>query len=107
MKDLREHHKTQGATRSKEWPKVRREHLKKFPTCAVCGGKKKIQVHHVKPFHLHPQLELDPNNLITVCEADGHDCHLAIAHLGSFKSWNVDIVKDANYLLTKRLNRPM
>lgn len=104
--DLREKHKTQGKERSKEWPKVRRAHLKLFPTCAVCGGKKKLQVHHIKPFHLHPQLETEMSNLITVCEAPGHDCHLQFGHLGSFKSWNKDIRKDAERWLKKRLNRP-
>ena len=36
----------------------------------ISGGlaKKKLNVHHVKPFHLYPQLELDENNLITVEE---------------------------------------
>lgn len=102
----REKLKAQGKERSKAWPKVRKEHLKKFPTCAVCGGKKKLQVHHIKPFHLHQQLELDPNNLITLCEADGHDCHLQFGHLGSFKSWNIRVVKDALTWFKRRESRP-
>lgn len=95
--------------RSSEWPKVRKEHLSKFPACAVCGRTEKIEVHHIRPFHLHPELELDPNNFISLCESDkgGVNCHLHFGHLGNFKSFNVDVKKDAEEWSEKINNRPM
>ena len=59
-----------GVMRSDQWPKVRKTHLASHPTCELCGGEKKLEVHHMRPFHLHPELELEPSNLITLCEAD-------------------------------------
>ena len=109
IKDKREGDKTHGATRSPEWDKVRKAHLKDYPNCAVCGGDKKLQVHHIRPFHLHPNLELDPTNLITLCENGNKeiDCHIFCGHLGSFKSYNVNVEKDAQYWLSSRENRPL
>lgn len=98
-----------AAARSGEWPAVRARHLKLFPTCAVCGGTKKLNVHHIKPFHLHPELELDPKNLITLCEAlkGGANCHLLFGHLGNFKSFNVEVKADTTSWFRKIATRPM
>jgi 5-methylcytosine-specific restriction protein A len=97
-----------SATRSGKWRSVRAAHLKRHPKCYVCLGKKKVEVHHKKPFHLHPALELDPKNLITLCENDndGINCHLAFGHLGNFKSYNVDVTADAAEWRMKILKRP-
>ena len=94
--------------RSDHWTAVRAAHLKIQPICAVCGGNAKLEVHHKSPFHLHPELELDPNNLITLCESDkgGLNCHLAIGHLGNFKSFNPDVSDDAPMWYKKISNRP-
>lgn len=98
-----------GTARSSHWPAARAAHLKDHPTCAVCGGTEKLEVHHIRPFHLHPDLELDPSNFITLCEAnkDGFDCHLGFGHLGNFKSFNVDVVADAAAWNAKIKNRPL
>ncbi len=97
-----------GDRRSSKWPEVRADHLNEFPTCAVCGGTKKLEVHHIKPFHLYHHLELDPHNLITLCESkrNGLNCHLAIGHLGDFKSWNASVRIDATRLKNKIESRP-
>lgn len=97
-----------GLVRSTHWPKVRALHLKKNPTCIFCGGSHKLEVHHILPFHLHPDRELDPDNLATLCEQDkgGVNCHLLAGHLGSYHSYNPDVVKDAAYWLDKINNRP-
>lgn len=65
---FREKVKTQGKKRSSKWDKVRDDFIKLNPSCAVCGSTKNLQVHHKKPFHLFPELELDVNNLVTLCE---------------------------------------
>jgi 5-methylcytosine-specific restriction endonuclease McrA len=104
------HHpaKTQGKKRSGKWPTVRRKHLAMNPTCAICGGNKKLEVHHMRPFHLHPDLELDPKNLITLCENqnDGVNCHLLFGHLGSYRSFNVNVQQDAASWAKKIARRP-
>jgi 5-methylcytosine-specific restriction enzyme A len=73
-----------GEKRSPQWPKVRAEHLKKNPTCAVCDGTAKLEVHHIVPFHIDSTKELEPTNLLTLCESkeNGINCHLAFGHVG-------------------------
>ena len=84
-----------GHARSPEWSRVAHEHLSHQPGCMVCGHKGQgLQVHHVKPFHLHPELELDPNNLITLCEIRGRDHHLLIGHLDDWESYNPAVRTD-------------
>jgi hypothetical protein len=86
-----------GPQRSPQWAKVRKKHLKNNSECAVCGGTKQLNVHHIKPFHLHPELELDSTNLITLCEnaSYGIICHLLIGHLGNYKNINPNSIQDA------------
>ena len=84
--------------RSSRWPAVRRAHLEEHPRCELCGGKKSLNVHHVLPFHTHPGLELEPGNLITLCEKshlDGLNCHLLFGHLGDWKAFNPHVQEDA------------
>jgi hypothetical protein len=85
-----------GPKRSTLWAKVRKEHLKNNPKCAVCEDTHKLNVHHIKPFHLHPELELEPSNLITLCECASYGiiCHLLIGHLGDFKNVNPNVLED-------------
>lgn len=83
-----------GKTRSKEWDNVRKKHLESNPTCAICGSLKKVEVHHKKPFHSHPELELEPSNLITLCEGKEFSsvvCHLTFGHLGNYQDINPEI----------------
>ena len=97
-----------SAKRSGKWPTAREHHLEQHPTCAVCGGKVKLEVHHKKPFHIHPELELDPTNFITLCEADkdGVNCHLLFGHLGNFKSLNDEVESDSAQWNNKIKSRP-
>lgn len=92
--------------RSSKWGPVRRAHLEEHATCAACGSLELPECHHVQPFHLHPALELDPKNLITLCERKSHNCHLVFGHLGNFQSWNPDVREDAARMLKKIENRP-
>lgn len=91
------------AERSPRWSKVRKEHLKSNPACAACGAKDKQEVHHIKPVHLFPDLELDPGNLVTLCSSP---CHLLFGHLMNYKSWNKDVVTDTSVYYNKVINRP-
>lgn len=66
-----------GAERSGRWSTVRKHYIEDHPVCEACGSSEDLNVHHVKPFHVHPELELDPENLVTLCREHhfhiGHD----------------------------------
>lgn len=78
--------------RSPHWPAVRRAHLKAYPNCAWCGTRRLVDVHHITPFHIDRQLELDPANLITLCRWRRH--HLKVGHLGDWTRWNEHVAED-------------
>jgi len=84
-----------GAARSSKWPTVRKHFLEKHPYCEVCGSKNNLNVHHMKPFHLEPELELDESNLITLCEGKSVNCHFLFGHFCNWKNFNPDVVKDS------------
>jgi len=93
------------AIRSTKWENVRKSHLKAFPVCAACGCDYQLQVHHIVPFHIDKSLELEPTNLITLCEGSGeHQCHLNIGHLGNFKNYNPQVIEDAKKFLERIKN---
>lgn len=94
--------RTFGVKRHPSWRRVRKEFLKNNSSCAVCGGTKKLVVHHIKPVHLFPELELVKPNLITLCQSRSHNDHFIFGHLLNWRSYNKEIIKDSsNYL--KRL----
>jgi 5-methylcytosine-specific restriction enzyme A len=94
--------------RSTKWAAIRRKHLRIYPACACCGGITNLEVHHLQPYHLYPQLELELSNLLTLCEAgkNGMNCHLLVGHLGSYYSANKNAVEDAAVWLGKLQGRP-
>lgn len=84
-----------GCKRSSKWPKVRQAYLKAHQECAACGGKTSLDVHHVLPYHLRPDLELESSNLLTLCEKSerfGWACHRVFGHLGNWKMYNQNMV---------------
>ena len=87
--------------RSPKWNAVRKAHLEKHKTCEVCGGDDNVEVHHVLPVHLYPELELDVTNLLSLCNGAGGGCHLRMGHLGSWKAFNPSIRQDAKWWLNK------
>jgi hypothetical protein len=93
-----------GVKRSSLWPKVRKEYLKKHPACECCGGKNSLEVHHEKPVHLFPELELEESNLMTLCER--MKCHFVMGHLYSWKSYNPNVEEDLKVWNEKIANRP-
>jgi len=80
-----------GVPRSPRWPSVRAAHLKANPACAACGSRDALEVHHIQPFHLRPELELVPQNLLTLC-AD--PCHLVHGHLMAWARFCPTVVAD-------------
>ena len=80
--------------RSSKWPSVRKAHLSKHPRCEACGSKELLAVHHIKPFHEFPELELDPSNLITLCFTH----HIELGHKGNWKTINPYVREDAKQI---------
>lgn len=80
-----------GVPRSPRWPAVRAAHLKANPACAACGARNALEVHHIQPFHVRPDLELDPRNLLTLC---GDPCHLVHGHMMAWARWSPTVVAD-------------
>lgn len=91
------------AKRSSHWTTTRKLHLQNNPTCAACGDTSKLEVHHIKPFHEYPELELEPSNLISLCESRSYGiiCHLLIGHNGNYRHINPYVVEDSKTLLQK------
>lgn len=83
--------------RDPQWESYRRAQLVRQPECQWCGSRTDLQVHHVLPFHTHPDRELDFTNFITLCEKAGVGCHLGKGHLGNFRQANVYIRECCEY----------
>lgn len=93
--------------RSGRWPSFRRSFLKTNHKCEVCGGTTKLNVHHIVPFYIDQSKELDPENMITLCEGSrGLNCHFWIGHNGNWKAWNENVRENAKSfgkMLSERL----
>jgi len=68
-------------SRSPQWKEVRSEYIQAHPECEICSSKDALNVHHIYPYHLFPEKELDVGNLITLCRR----CHFVYGHK---KNWN-------------------
>ena len=95
--------------RSSRWPAVRKRHLERFPTCAVCGASENLEVHHIVPVgHAKrigkPELELDPLNLITLC-GPPKDCHWWLGHACDDRTWRPDVRHLAEMIRTSPVHR--
>jgi hypothetical protein len=93
--------------RSPKWPALRAAHLGRHNSCAVCGFRKHLNVHHIFPFYLFPHEELDPGNLITLgekCPTGNH--HLLFGHLGNWSFFNADVRSDAKNMLDSIIRAP-
>lgn len=91
------------AYRSPKWSSVRKQHIETYSSCAACGRNKKLEVHHIEPVHINPERELDPTNLITLCD---DPCHLVFGHLMNYKSWNKYVINDCFVYLNRIKNKP-
>ena len=101
---VREHLKT--TQRSPHWRAVRDVHIVSHPACAACGSTTRVQVHHIKPFHLYPELELDPSNLISLCLGP-FECHFRMGHARNYDYFVPEVVKYSNVILNHPEQREM
>lgn len=104
------HEALKGAKpRSSRWRAYRDRWLKTHPTCAACGGKENLIVHHIYPFSWPggEERELDESNFLSLCEADSHNCHLLFGHLLDWQSRNPNVRIDAADMLAEIRARPV
>jgi hypothetical protein len=94
--------------RSGKWPRVERLVFERDGhRCRACGRSDcKLIGHHVCPYHVDRKKELDPNNVITMCQPAGGGDHLGLGHTTrdgkrGWKYWNPDVVADAAAKLAK------
>jgi hypothetical protein len=82
--------------RSPRWNTVKKAHKKKEDCCQFCGIKENLEVHHIHGFKEHPEWELvdTPDNLITLCETKGVECHRIIGHNGDWSKLNPNVRAD-------------
>lgn len=73
------HWRTQYKTR-----KALLEYRKANPVCEITGLTKSLQVHHLIPVSIRPDLAADPSNLMTLTK----NAHLIVGHLGNWKNFN-------------------
>lgn len=86
--------------RSTAWPKCRSNFLNTPGNgyCCVCRTNKLLNVHHKKPYHLFPDLELVFSNLITLCETPTHNCHFIVGHCLDWTAYNPKVIELATLL---------
>jgi len=88
--------------RSSGWPPVEKEVLAEHQECLACKAPSEVG-HHIIPFHVAPERELDKSNIAALC----HECHYYMAHFkGRWASWNPNIVEDAAVFRGELERRP-
>ena len=87
-----------NARRSSQWRRVRDAFIL-GKSCSICNSRRYLVAHHVIPFHLAPHLELDPRNLMVLCESKkyGINCHLLVGHVGNWRRINPIVHADVAY----------
>jgi 5-methylcytosine-specific restriction protein A len=92
---LRPEYEVQRSTR---WASVRDAFLEVHNECAVCGGGRFLEVHHIKPYHLFPEKELDIGNLIVLCDSPARRCHFVFGHLMDWRCYDPQIRNTARMM---------
>lgn len=69
--------------RDPRFPARERDFLRRHPACVGCG-RPATTAHHVIPFHVRPDLEMDEGNWAAVEK----DCHYVIGHQRNWRKWN-------------------
>ena len=94
--------RTLGAERSPKWKQFCKDMEKMWGNRCLVTDSEIIQWHHVLPFHLFPESELDPQNVRPLRP----DVHFLLAHLGKWASYNENILRDIEIWKAKIANRP-
>lgn len=65
----------------KRWLKLKSEILYKIGKCEICRSDRYLEVHHILPRSSYPELSMDKENLMVLCE----DCHIKIHSKDKYK----------------------
>ena len=81
-----------GSKRNSGWHKASEAYIREVGQCEFCGAKLgeegvELEVHHVEPFHVRPDLEMEKSNWAVLCRKP-HDCHRLVGHFRNFSLWN-------------------
>lgn len=87
--------------RSPKWQTVRDRFIRANPRCAACGRSQELEAHHVVPYQIRPELELDESNLVSFCRA----CHFAVGHGYDWTAWRPDCRRLARQMLETPISR--
>ncbi len=69
------------------WKKKRKEIKELYGCkCCLCGSTENLQVHHIISINILPELRLDNNNLIPLCEKCHSNAHNGIISQTKLKS---------------------
>lgn len=73
----------------KQWAvrKALLTHRKNHPVCEATGKTTRLQVHHLIPVSVRPDLAGQSSNLITL----ERDAHLVIGHAGDYKAYVTNV----------------
>ena len=89
-----------SSPRSGRWRALRNEMVREHPRCFVCGAPTTV-IHHLRPFGVDHDGELNRMNLIWYCDR----CHLFVGHLCCFRAWNTNCRNDSVEMKWKIVNR--
>jgi len=68
--------------------KAKRLYIKDNRQCVLCGCTRNLEVHHIIPVSVCPELACEPLNFMTLCDTGNHGCHCHFGHLGAFIRFN-------------------
>ena len=72
--------------RHSKWPALVKRFKAEKRTCVVSGLKTTLEVHHLKPYHLFPELELEWDNLRLIARP----FHYLFGHFCNWTDYNPD-----------------
>ena len=91
-----------GRPRSSRWKALRKRFIRQNPRCEACGAGNDLEAHHIFPYHLFPELELEEGNLITLCGT----CHFVFGHLKDWGSYDPHVRMTAKWYRGRVDERP-
>src|SRR4051794_39139002 len=58
---------------TRKWQELRKRIIARDGQCAVCGSEEQLEVDHIIPYSVSPELGLDPDNLQVLCRQHNRD----------------------------------
>lgn len=60
--------------------------------CAACGDYRRVELHHIVPVSVSPELMCIDTNIVPLC----HTHHFIIGHLSNWNNYNPHVLADIN-----------